>query len=246
MITLVHLLPGLLNLYGDGANLVLLKAELEAAGAETEIIRWTPGTELDFPAVSLIYAGPGTERRIDKAAELLAPYRTSLSEAKAAGVPMLFCGTAAELVGTEIRKAEETVPALGLTGCRAVRFDGRHTGDVLYGSDLSDRLLAGFVNKSSWIENVEAPAFRSQFGIGGICDESGRDTGTEGVLDGSLLATYCTGPVLVRNPWLRRLFAKKILERAGAAMLEVEGTPQEDSFDRGYEVTVDELKKRII
>ena len=98
MITLIHLLPSLLNLYGDGANLEVLKRELAAAGAEAQILPWAPGAA-DFSAAGLIYAGPGTEKRIEKALELLLPYKEARAGAKESGVPMLFCGTAAELAG---------------------------------------------------------------------------------------------------------------------------------------------------
>ena len=167
----------------------------------------------------------------------------TLDAAAKAGVPMLFTGSAAELTARTIAKTDgKTIECLGLTDCDAVRSTGRELGDVLYASKLSEKLLAGFINKSGWLKNVASPLFTAEFGPGGIVDEKGEVIAAEGIRTGSVTATYAIGPILARNPWLKRLYAADILQRkTGSADV---SAIADDASDKGYEITVRELLKR--
>lgn len=243
MIRLCHLYPDLLNLYGEYANLTVLARALTQCGQEVEICHVDPGDPIDLSGVDLVYAGAGTESRIELARRALEPYAEIFRKAAAAGLPMLFTGSAAELTAktlTGLDGAEQ--PCLGITDCRAVRTDGRELGDVLYRSDLSENLLAGFLNKSGYLTDVAAPLFTAEFGPGGIRGSDGKELPAEGIRQGNVFATYALGPILARNPWLKRKLAAIILERAiGSGDV---SAIADDWSDKGYAITVRELQKR--
>ena len=243
MIRLCHLYPELLNLYGEYANLLALKRALEQCGQAVEITPVAVGETVSLADAALVYAGAGTESRIAIAAEKLQPMRKELAAAVADGVPMLFTGSAAELAARTIALPDgKTIECLGLADCDAVRSTGRELGDVLYASKLSEKLLAGFINNSGWLKNVADPLFTAEFGPGGIVDAKGEAIAAEGIRTGSVTATYAIGPILARNPWLKRLYAADILRhKTGNADV---SAIADDASDKGYEVTVRELLKR--
>ena len=243
MICLYHLYPELLNLYGEYANLLALKRALEQCGQAVSIVPITVGEASSLADADFVYCGAGTERHVELACEKLVALRPSLDAAAKAGVPMLFTGSAAELTARTIAKTDgKTIECLGLTDCDAVRSTGRELGDVLYASKLSEKLLAGFINKSGWLKNVASPLFTAEFGPGGIVDEKGEVIAAEGIRTGSVTATYAIGPILARNPWLKRLYAADILQRkTGSADV---SAIADDASDKGYEITVRELLKR--
>lgn len=241
---LVHLFPDLLNLYGDYANLLVLQRELSAMGAEVEIVPFTGEEDFDFSDTLLVYAGPGTERRIGYALERLEPFREKLSSAREEGVFFLFCGSGAELPAQKIILPNgESIQGLGLAPYNIRRTEKRQTGDCLMVSGLSEKLVVGFLNKSGSMEGVPQPFFRMRLGEGGIINEKGQPTKTEGYADQSFLATYCIGPLLSKNPWLRKLVASKLFDRAfpGKTPLVV---PQ-DVSETAYQITADSLSRRL-
>ena len=210
---LVHLFPDLLNLYGDYANLLVLQRELSAMGAEVEIVPFTGEEDFDFSDTLLVYAGPGTERRIGYALERLEPFREKLSSRGKRGF-LSLCGSGAELPAQ--RSSCQTENHTGPWPCPLQHPSNgkRQTGDCLMVSGLSEKLVVGFLNKSGSMEGVPQPFFRMRLGEGGIIDEKGQPTKTEGYADQSFLATYCIGPLLSKNPWLRKLVASKLFDRA--------------------------------
>lgn len=231
-----------MNLYGDYANLAVLSRALAQMGAAAEIVKVSPGEEIPLSGAALAYIGPGTERRLEYALGWLAAYSDEFKAAADDGMPLMFWGNAAELVCAEIRIGEKSLPALGLFEAYAVRTSTRQVGDILYKSDLSDALLAGYINKSGFICTAEKPLFSAVFGPGGMIDKDGNELPVEGLAKNNVIASYAIGPALSRNPWLKKIIAARVFARA-LPNLEP-GEVKEDYSDAGYEVTVSELKKR--
>lgn len=229
-----YLCPELGNLYGDRFNLTALQKTLSQMGLDCRIKEWGRfDPEPDFSDAALIYSGPVTERRLELLLDALRPFAGRLLEEKKNGTPMLFTGASAELVCQAVDLTDgRSLPALGLAGGRAVRQENRRVGDYL--GKMGENIAAGFINAQSVIHDAGSPAFETVFGI---------PEKTEGIFEDNMLATFLTGPVMVRNPWLRRAAAKIIFARS------LPGTeprrPEADYSDRGYAVTVDELKKRM-
>ena len=243
MTKIYYIYPDLLNLYGEYANLLVLKRALGQTGEEVEIVAVSPDDSVSLSDADFVYAGAGTEKRISVARKALKPFRGEFQAAAENGVPMLFTGSAAELTARELHYPDGRVRScLGLSDCIAVRTDGRELGDILYASPLSEHLLAGFINKSGFLKGVTTPLFAARFGPGGILDADGAELPAEGVRSGNVIATYALGPILARNPWLKRWMAALILERKHGRA-DISGIVDDES-DKGYEITVEELLKR--
>ncbi|MDD6262588.1 MAG: hypothetical protein PUA83_05835 [Clostridiales bacterium] len=243
MIRLLHLFPNLMNLYGDWGNIAVLDRALRSMGAETEVVSGDCADGVDLMGFDFVFIGAGTEKRVRQAAERLSGMRDEFHAAAREGKVMLFTGTASELVCREIAAENESFKALGLFDAVVRRTADRQTGDVLYRSGLSDRLAAGFVNKSGFVMTEEPPLFTPCFGPGSFESAGGTEVPGEGLHRGNVFATYLTGPVLVRNPWLKKIVAEELFRRAYPG---AEPKAYSDEYaEKGWSVTVSELEKRM-
>ena len=238
-LTILHLYPDCMSLYGEYANLLVLREHLEKAGitvrVESMLFEDTP----DFAQADLIYMGAGTERTQKEALAALLPHREALKAAVARGAAALFTGNAMELLGASIIDAAgKTWEGLGLAEFTTVESDKRTPGDVIAVPALWEAPAVGFMNKCSVTRGVTSPLFTSlSLGFG-----NEKELGSEGDVSGNLFATHLTGPVLVKNPdftdfLIRRIFENKGWEQPGALPV----LPYERE---AYEVTLGELKAR--
>lgn len=216
-LTILHLYPDCMSLYGEYANVAVLRRHLEAAGVtvtvETALFEDTP----DFEHADFIYMGAGTERTQKAALATLLPHKEALQAAIDRGAVVLFTGNAMELLGASVADAAGKVwPCLGLADFTTVEYDRRYPCDVVAEAELWKGDAVGFMNKCSETKGVATPLFRVEAGYPGNTGDPDLDDGDdgEGYVDGNVFATHLTGPVLVKNPdftdfLIRRIFAAK-------------------------------------
>ena len=242
MIKILYLFPKLLNLYGDRGNIAVLTRALEKMGAEVSVTETEDPENFDPSDFDFVYCGAGTENKIALAACKLSPLADLYKSAAEKGVSMLFTGSAMELTCKEIITADGCVPALGIFDAKVRRTEDRQTGDVLYASELSDNLIAGFINKSGFVCSSVKPMFIPFFGPSSFEDLHQLDIDGEGLTVNKVRATYVTGPVLVRNPWFKRIIATELFNKDSNG---AEPKIYEDDYaEKGWIVTVSELLKR--
>ena len=235
-LNIVHLSPDVMNLYGEYANMAVLRRRLEALGVTVTVKAVTCEDVPDFTGADLIYMGAGTERGQKYVLEKLLPYADGLKAAIGAGAVVLFTGNAMETLGASVTDAKGKVrPALGLAEFTTVETDRRDPVDVIAHTSLLDRPVVGFMNKCSVTRGITSPLFDClTLGFGNETEK-----GAEGYVDGNVFATHLTGPVLVKNPHftdflIRRVFEVKGWELPGA----LPALPHERE---AYEVTLAEL-----
>ena len=235
-LTLIHLYPDLMNLYGSYANLSVLRRTLEGLGHSVTVL---PGEKVDLTDCHFLYLGAGTERAQKAALEALTPYAAVLRSAAEAGLPMLFAGSAMELLGRRITDQRgKDWEALGLADFLSRETEKRFVEDVYGVCPLFPEPIVGFQNKSAVITGIETPLL-SSLAMGYGNDGEKRP---EGYQKGNVFASALTGPILVKNPALLREVARRVLAHAGA---EVPGTiPVDEELEKGYAVTAQQLKKR--
>ncbi len=238
-LTILHLYPDCMSLYGEYANVMVLRRHLEATGVsvtvETALFEDTP----DFERAGFIYMGAGAERTQKAALAALLPHKEAFQAAVDRGAVVLFTGNAMEALGASVTDAAGKVwPALGLADFTTVETDKRTPEDVVAHTALWESAAVGFMNKCSTTKGVNAPLFdRLSLGFGNE-DEKG----PEGYVSGNVFATHLTGPILVKNPdftdlLIRRLFAAKGWELP-------EKLPVLPYEREAYEVTLKELTGR--
>lgn len=242
-ITLLHLYPEAMSLYGEYANLSVLSRLLEEQGAEVELRTVAGGETPDFTGVDLIYMGAGTERTQKAALSWLMPYKEALKKAEGEGTLVLFTGNAMELLGASVTdKAGKSFEGLGFAPFTTVETDKRVPHDIIARTDLLDTPLVGFMNKCSVTTGVEFPLC-SAMDLGTGNEVEG---GPEGFCHGNVLSTHITGPVLVKNPAFLAFVAQKLYETKGANMPPLPtGQPWLDWAERAYQVTLAELSAQI-
>lgn len=236
-LNILHLYPSLMGLYGEYANLTLLKEKLELLGVAVNLKAAEPEESPDFENADFIYMGAGTERSQKAALTALLPHREELKEALDRGAVALFTGNAMEMLGASVTDAAgKTWEGLGLAGFTTTETDRRTPGDVIALPSLWETPVVGFMNKCSLTTGVDSPLFPSlSLGFG-----NEKEQGSEGYVSGNLFATHLTGPVLVKNPDFLDLLVRRIFERKGWAC--PDRLPDIPYQREAYEVTLKELR----
>ena len=239
-LNMVHLYPDVMSLYGEYANVAVLRRHLEALGVAVTVSSVTCEDEPDFTGADFIYMGAGTERAQKYVLEKLRPHGDGLKAAVEAGAIVLFTGNAMETLGASVTDAGGKVwPALGLAEFTTVEADRRDPGDVIAHTALLDEPVVGFMNKCSVTHGVAAPLFdRLTLGFGNEADK-----GAEGYVSGNVFATHLTGPVLVKDPHFTELLVRRVFEAKGWELPET--LPVLPYEREAYEVTLAELSARV-
>ena len=237
---ILHLYPDCMSLYGEYANVAVLKRTLEAMGVAVTVDKCLLDDAPDFSAADFIYMGCGTERTQKAALMALNAHAGSLKAALDRGAVVLFTGNAMEALGRSVTDVQgKEWPGLGLAEFATVETDQRAPEDVIAHSPLWDAPVVGFMNKCSRTTGVTAPLFdRLALGLG-----NEEEKGPEGYVDGNLFATHITGPVLVKNPDLLDLLACRLFEAKGWAL--PEPLPVLPHQREAYDVTLKELSARV-
>lgn len=238
-LNIVHLYPDVMSLYGEYANLAVLRRHLEALGVTVTVKAVACDDAPGFTGADVIYMGAGAERMQKYVLEQLLPHAGGLKAAVTAGAVLLFTGNAMEALGASVTDAGGRAwPALGLADFTTTETDRRDPGDAVAHTPLLDKPVVGFMNKCSVTSGVTAPLFdRLTLGLGNEAER-----GAEGYASGNVFATHLSGPVLVKNPHFTDLLIRRVFEAKGwDCPGELPVLPHEGA---AYEVTLAELSAR--
>jgi CobQ-like glutamine amidotransferase family enzyme len=198
------LYPGLMNIYADRGNLLLLERRCRWRGIDFALQASELGEELDPDGADLFYIGGGQDRDQKRCAQDLVEVKQhALRQAAGRGAVLLAVCGGYQLLGRSYELPDETLPGLGLIDARTIREEGpRLIGNVAIEVELRPgerRVIAGFENHGgrTYVGPGSQPLGRVLNGYG----NNGKD-GFEGVRDGSVIGTYLHGPLLPKNAWL--------------------------------------------
>ena len=241
-LTILHLYPDCMSLYGEYANLTVLRRHLEAMGVSVAVESALFEDAPDFERADFIYMGAGTERTQKAALEALLPHKEAFQAAVGRGAVVLFTSNAMEALGASVTDVKGKVwPGLGFAGFTTAETDKRYPCDVVASAELWEGNVVGFMNKCSATVGVTTPLFRVEVGYSGNTGNPDLDDGDdgEGYVDGNVFATHLAGPVLVKNPDFTDFLIRRIFEVKGWPM--PENLPVLPYEREAYEVTVKEL-----
>lgn len=238
-LTILHLYPDCMSLYGEYANVAVLRRHLEAMGVNVIVRIAGLDDTLEFSGVGFVYMGAGTERGQKWALTALTPHAQGLKDLLEESTPALFTGNAMELLGTSVTdRAGKVWPCLGLADFTTQETDKRAPEDVIAHTPLWDAPAVGFMNKCSHTLGVATPLFdRLTLGEGNEGEK-----GSEGYVSGNLFATHLIGPVLVKNPAFTRLLLTRIFRHSGWPL--PDALPVLPHEEQAYHVTLRELSQR--
>lgn len=228
-ITICHLYPDLMNLYGDRGNIFVLIKRAEWRNINVKLLSISIGDNVPQD-VDIFFMGGGQDRE----QRLIAPdllnrkgERLILS-AEDGTVFLGICG-GYQLFGHYYKpKDSPKLEGLGILDIYTEAGEKRFIGNVLVKSrveDYKDLTLVGFENHSgrTYLGKNAKPLGEVIKGFG----NNGSDK-TEGAYQNNVFGTYLHGPLLPKNPWFADLLIEKALSRKYG---DVKLLPLDDSLE---------------
>jgi CobQ-like glutamine amidotransferase family enzyme len=199
---IAHLYPSLLNVAGDGGNLIAIQRRAQWRGIPVDIVAVEKGDTPDFRGFDIVLFHGGQDVEMAVAADDFAHKAPSLRDAVDEGVVVFAVCAGLQLLGHRyVSSAGEEMLGAGIldleTRAGPQRFMQHAACAVTI--DGTTETVVGFENHSGLTELGPGaePFGRVIAGAG----NNGRD-GLEGARSGNVFATYLHGPCLPKNPWL--------------------------------------------
>lgn len=204
---LAHLYPKLLNIYGDGGNILTLKKRCEWRGINIEINEINIGASLTPHDIYFIGGGQDAQQ-IEVSQELIKHKNFFTDEKEKMAVFLGICG-GYQLLGKYYQTQNgEKIEGLELLNAYTLAGKKRFIGNVTEITDFVEpNTLVGFENHSglTYLESGTEPLGRIATGNG----NNGEDR-TEGARCKNVFGTYLHGSFLPKNPH----FADYLIELA--------------------------------
>lgn len=225
-LTIVHLFPELLNLYGDGGNVIALTRRLQWRGLPVEVREVGMGDAMDFSQADIVFIGGGADREQMIVKDAMVARKSELSAYVAdGGVLLAVCG-GYQFLGHSYAMDDVMVEGLGVIDMETVRGEGRLIGNAVIQSDICDAPIVGFENHGgrTTLGSDAKPLGRV---LGKTFGNNGED-GFEGVHQGNLIGTYLHGPLLPKNPQVADYLIARAFDRRGDVL---ELAPLDDTIE---------------
>lgn len=224
-VVIAHMLPDLLNLYGDGGNVRVLEQRLKWRGIPVEVKRIHYGETVDLNKVDLVVLGGSPDKEQRLASEELRKIRDDLARYVEVGGPLLaICGSYQMLGRVWLLDGEE-VPGLDILAIETRRpgaSTDRLINNIALETPFSERPVIGFENHAgrTYLDTGVRPFGKviSDDGVGNN-EDGDPDSYADGVLYKGVIGTYLHGPLLSKNPEV----ADQLLSEALARKAEREG-----------------------
>ena len=214
-------LPDVMGTYGDGGNAVVLRQRLRLRGISAEIVEVTLADPI--PDSLDLYTLGGAEDYAQRLATRHLAKHPGLQRAAARGAPVLAICAAVQVLGHWYEtSAGERVDGVGLLDATTSPQQVRTIGEV-----VSRPLLTGLTQPLTGFENHRGGTVLGDAAapLGAVTKGAGNRAGDgiDGVVQGSVIATYMHGPCLARNPELADLLLARVVgELAPLELPEVE------------------------
>lgn len=222
---IAHLFPELLNLYGDGGNVIVLQKRCQWRGIDVEVVPVRHGDRPSFSDVDVAFIGGGSDREQKIVCDQLQAVGDELRAYVAdGGVLLAVCG-GYQLLGHSYLMGDEEVRGLSLVDLYTDRGEPRLIGNVMVESAICADPIVGYENHGG----------RTHLGqgvrpLGRVLSGHGNDgvSGEEGCLWNNVVGTYVHGPLLPKNPGVADWLLARALERRG---LPAELEPLDDAAE---------------
>lgn len=225
-LTIAHLYPYTMNIYGDTGNVIALVQRLRWRGLEPEVVPVSAGEPFDFAAADLVVAGGGEDLSQLEVADDLQARSGSIHEAVAADTVFLTVCGAYQLFGHRfVTHDGEHIAGIGVFDTETRGSKVRMIGNIVL--DSSWGRLVGFENHSgrTFLGAGQEPLGRVRKGYG-----NNDQTDDEGAVVRSVFGTYLHGSLLPKNPALADELLLRGLRRRHGPSVTLE--PLDDAVER--------------
>lgn len=208
-ITIGHLYPDLLNLYGDRGNIQCMRKRCEWRGIEAEIKEFELTDRIDFTKLDIVLLGGGSDREQMLVCNQLKTIREDFkSYVEDNGVVIAVCG-GYQLLGHYYDTEEGRIEGLSLVDLYTQQGSPRLISNIVIENDQFSCPIVGFENHGGrTFINGNRPLGKVKFGFG----NNGEDK-EEGVMYKNVIGTYLHGPLLPKNPHICDHLLAGALER---------------------------------
>ena len=199
-LTIYHMYPDLLNLYGDIGNIINLKKRCEWRGIKANIVNFTVENDMELAEADIFFMGGGSDRGQSIVYSDLTRYRNVLTDAiEDNSVFLAICGGYQLLGESYIDAMGNRIPGLGVLDYTTESEEGRLIGNVIIKNHLklNPETFVGF-------ENHGGRTYHDYDTLGTILTGNGINgkDNLEGMIYKNCIGTYLHGPVLPKNPHL--------------------------------------------
>ena len=236
-LTIAHLYPELLNLYGDDGNVTVLAERARRRGIEVEVAQMHHRQAVDLEAADIVFLGGGPDREQRLAShDLLELGDTLRAYVEDDGVLLAICG-GYQILGRTWLLGDESIPGLGILDIETKRAEGgshnRLVGNIALDCPLAALPVIGYENHAG----------RTFLGSG--CAAFGRvankhahgnndSDGVDGAVYRNVIGTYLHGPLLAKNPEIADWLIERALARRAAKLSQPAPTlsPLDDAVEQ--------------
>lgn len=222
-ITIAHLYPREMSIYGDVGNVITLRKRLEWRGYKVAVQAVEVDEPFDFSAVDIVFGGGGQDSGQLIIGSDLIRRGQALRGLVGDGVPILVICGMYQLFGRGFTTMEgHEIPGIEVFRAATVGSRVRMIGNITVDSPFGR--LVGFENHSgqTTLEHLQKPLGRVEKGYG-----NNPESGYEGALTRNAIGTYMHGPLLPKNPRLADHLIRAALRRHGVTEL----APLDDSLE---------------
>ncbi len=244
-IRILHMYADMLDLYGDGGNMEIIKYRCGKRGINCIIDKYSVDSEMpDFSSYDLIYIGGGADLEQQHISADLIKCREGIKSAYENGTFLfLICG-GYQLMGKYYRDADgNEIPGLGLFDYYTVAPASRKKrciGNVVIRTTFTGAQvdIVGFENHGGQTQGVKTPFGKVLFGNGN-CSKSE----AEGYCEKNVIATYLHGPCLSKNPEVSDYMIEYCINRGESENIALEAL--DDTLEKECrQVMLDRLLKK--
>lgn len=225
-VTIGHLYPDLLNLYGDRGNIQCLVKRCQWRGIEAEVKTFELDDKISFDGLDIVLLGGGSDREqmlvCEKLRQIQEEFKTYVEDN---GVVIAICG-GYQLLGEYYKTEKGTIPGLELVDMCTEQGESRLISNIVLKSELFDMPVVGFENHGGRTDiRGNKPLGKVLYGEG-----NNGQSKEEGIVYKNVIGTYLHGPLLPKNPQLADWLISRALERKYGEKVEL--TPLDDSQEQ--------------
>lgn len=225
-LTIGHLYPDLLNLYGDRGNIRSFVNRLQWRGIDSEVVQVLSEETPYFQNFDIVLLGGGSDREQELVCRYLLEHKHEFHRfVEDGGVVLAVCG-GYQLLGQYYKTDKKTIEGLGILDIRTTWEPTRLIRNIILHSPLFERPVVGFENHGGRTDiGNHTPFGKVFYGLG----NTGK-SGYEGVVYKNVIATYLHGPLLPKNPHVCDYLLTKALERKYHRSIDL--SPLDDTLER--------------
>ncbi len=210
-LSICHIYPSLLNIYGDFGNILTLKKRCICRNIDINIENINIEDEINISKFDLYFMGGGQNSQQIIVSKELQKHKEALSDASSEGAVFLgICG-GYQLFGRYYLLTDSTVlEGINILDIYTVASEDRLIGNVTVKTDfLSPETLVGFENHSgqTFLEEGTMPFAKVIKGNGNNFKGA-----FEGARKNNVFGTYLHGPLLPKNPHFADYLVELALE----------------------------------